>query len=564
MLVTQGANQHLHASSRSTSSRHAPSPHWRAAAWHALFLALTLLTFLIHGYHPLAEDGGLYLAGVQIKLHPTLFPHDTAFVTEHLRFSLFVPSLVAFIRLTHIPFAWSILLIDLFTLWLTFFAARKIMARCIAHPVAQLAGLCLLSALWTLPIAGTSLFFMDPYLTGRSLSTPLSLLAIAYALDTWPTFASLRLIPSHNRALPVPDAPIVSRTSWHRRPHPLLSCALALFAASLFHPLMAAYALAFIIALRLGRLPQRRLAEALLLLAALTLALLLKLLAPPESPALFAAEITRYYWFLSQWHWFELLGLVGPLAIFAALRMRLRHRHTPRDLNALALCRASLVLGFIAITIALLFAHQNTPTHLVARLQPLRCFLLLYAIMTLLLGATLTQRLIQSSPRNPLLRRCLLTLPALIFVITAAAMFSVQRLTFPASPHLELPSTTSQNPWTRAFLWARSNTPPDALFALDARYINTPGEDAQTFRATALRSALPDYSKDGGEAAITPSLAPLWQPSALAQAHLSSLSDIVRDQRLQSFHVTWVVLDAHAVTAHPCPYDNGTVKICKL
>jgi hypothetical protein len=147
-------------------------------------------------------------------------------------------------------------------------------------------------------------------------------------------------------------------------------------------------------------------------------------------------------------------------------------------------------------------------------------------------------------------------------------MFACQRRTFPASPHLELRARAAtnprNNPWSRAFLWARDNTPVNALFALDADYISIPGEDAQSFRATAQRSALPDYSKDGGEASITPSLAALWQQGVNAQTNLSIEPDAARDARLLPLGVTWMTLRSTAVTAHPCPYDNGTVKLCKL
>jgi hypothetical protein len=515
---------------------------WHSSIWLSLLAALTLITLLVQGYHPLAEDGGLYVAGIQFKLDPTLFPHYTAFVTEHLRFSLFAPTLAAIVHLTHLSLAWVLLLTDLISLWLTFYAALKLLQRCISSPPAQLAGLCLLSAFWTLPIAGTSLLLMDPYVTGRSLSTPLSLLAIAFALGSW-------------------------GRHWSRLRSPFL-CLICLVLAALFHPLMAAYALAFIIILRLARLRYRQLAWALLLIAALTLAAALQTVAPPESPAVIAAERSRYYWFLSQWQWFELLGLAGPLAVLAALLYRFRNRASIFDETAATLCRAALAAGLIAILVALLFAHEDAPTHLVARLQPLRIFLPIYAIMTLLLGANLTQGALSTRNRSnsPITRRTLTAFPAIGLIGLAAVMFAVQRLTFPASPHLELPWSAhrTQNPWVRAFLWARDNTPPDALFALDAKYVNEDGEDAQTFRATALRSALPDFSKDGGEAANTPALAPLWQPAAAAQANLSTESDALRDAHLLPLGVTWMVLHSTARTTHPCPYDNGVIKVCGI
>jgi hypothetical protein len=503
-----------------------------------LLTALSLATLLLNGYHPLAEDGGLYVAGVQLTLNPSLFPHYTVFVSEHLHFSIFAPVLAFFVHLTHLSLAWILLLTNLLSLGLTFYAAHRILQRTISNETAQLAGLCLLAAFWSLPIAGTSLLLMDPYVTARSLSTPLSLLAVAFALDDGPAF------------------------------RPLLYSALTLIVAAAFHPLMAAYAFGFIVVLRLTRLRRRYLAYAILTLSALALAAVLHTLAPAETPAIIAAEKSRYYWFLSQWQWFELLGLIGPLAVLSALLLRYRQRPDALNNAAATLCRASIAIGCIATLVVLCFAHESSRSHLVARMQPLRVYLLIYALMTLLLGATLTQLALEARQRlhTNSARAALAAIPVVILLALSATMFYVQRQTFPASEHLEFPWRAQQNPnpWVQAFLWCRDHTPPNALFALDTKYVNQDGEDAQTFRPIALRSAVPDFSKDGGEAAITPSLAAQWQQGANAQLHLSTETDAVRDARLLPLGVTWMVLHAAAPTAHPCPYDNGVIKVCRL
>jgi hypothetical protein len=515
-------------------------------AWASLIAALSVFTLLLHGYHPFAEDGGLYVAGVQYTLNPSLFPHDTAFVTAHLHYSVFAPLLAALVRSTHLPFDWAILLAYLSTVVLTFVAAHQLLRRCFASAPAQLAGLALLAAWWTLPVAGTSLLLMDPYLTARSFSTPLSLLAIAFALDPWPT--------------PQSQVPHVS----HLRggTHTKMACALCLILAVLFHPLMAGYAFAFVLALRILRIPNPRLAIAALCPAALALAAVIEAHAPAESPAAVLAAYSRYYWFLSQWHWYELCGLAGPLLIFALLlRTRL---HPPTKL----LLRAAILIGLLATLIAALFAHHSAPTHLVARLQPLRAYLLLYAIMALLLGASLTQLLIEHLPtiRSRSTQRLLATTPVSIALALCAISYLTQRATFPASPHIEFPSHEPHhpNPWVQAYLWSRAHTPQDAVFALDAKYINQPGEDAQTFRAWAQRSVLPDFSKDGGEAAITPALAPQWLTAATAQRGLSTEDDNLRDPRILPLGATWMIVHSSAPTHHPCPYDNATVKVCRL
>jgi hypothetical protein len=511
---------------------------WHPSTWLLLLALLSITTLLINGYHPLAEDGGLYVAGIQLTLNPALFPHYTVFVSEHLHFSIFAPVLAFIVHFTHLSLAWVLLLTNIFSIWLTFYAAHRILKRTIVNETAQLAGLFLLAAFWSLPIAGTSLLLMDPYVTARSLSTPLSMLAVAFALDDRSTL------------------------------RPLLWSALCLILAAAFHPLMAAYAFAFILVLCVTRLRQRYLAYAILTIAALALAALLHLFAPAETPAIVAAERSRYYWFLSQWQWYELLGLIGPLAVLAALLLRYRKQSNSLNNAAATLCRASIALGCIATFVVLIFAQESSRTHLVARMQPLRVYLLIYAVMTLLLGAPLAQFALEARQRlhSSFARTALAAVPVIVLLALAAIMFYVQRQTFPASEHLELPWLAQQNPnpWVQAFLWCRDNTPPNALFALDTKYVNEDGEDAQTFRPIALRSAVPDFSKDGGEAAITPSLATQWQQGANAQVNLSTETDAVRDARLLPLGVTWMVLHASAPTTHPCPYNNGTIKVCRL
>ncbi len=65
-----------------------------------------------------------------------------------------------------------------------------------------------------------------------------------------------------------------------------------------------------------------------------------------------------------------------------------------------------------------------------------------------------------------------------------------------------------------------ANTPKDAMFALDAQYITKPGEDAESFRAIAERSALPDFSKDGGVVTNKPELAVEWLEGQVAQSRI--------------------------------------------
>jgi hypothetical protein len=155
-----------------------------------------------------------------------------------------------------------------------------------------------------------------------------------------------------------------------------------------------------------------------------------------------------------------------------------------------------------------------------------------------------------------------------VFSLLAVVMFTAERQTFPASAHVELPQVhevaENSNAWVEAFRWIKANTPANAVFAMDADYITRPGEDAQGFRAIAERSALPDYSKDGGEAAITPSLSAAWTAGQTAQSKLSERSDEERMAALIPAGVGWVILQRGATTSFPCDYANAAVKVCRL
>ena len=499
--------------------------------WAVALAALTVAVLLVHGYHPLAEDGGLYVAGVQLKLNPALFPHFREFVSEHLGFSIFAPVVAAITRAAHLPLVGVLFLMELASIALTLGAGWALLRRVTSNERAQLAGVAMLAALWTIPVAGTSLFLMDPYVTARSFSTPLSLWALALSLDDW----------TNNK-------------------RSLVACILLVAGATAFHPLMAGYALGLILVVRALRSRRRILVLSILALLTFAVAAFLQARAAPDSGPVVLAAQSRYYWFLSQWHWYELFGLAGPLLVLLALRYLNRNGLGRRGV---ALAAAAILYGCFATALAAVFAHESYEAHVVARMQPLRAFLMIYAVMVLLLGASLQQgfeRLASSERR--VLRFAIIPM----LFAGALGMFAAQRSQFPASTHVELPwrLEQTQNPWVKAFLWCRDNTAEDALFALDAHYVTAAGEDAQTFRAIAQRSALPDFSKDGGEAAITPRLTEEWAAGYTAQLHLDDLPAAQIRAQLAPYPVNYVILRSSSPAVLSCPYDNGSLRVCKL
>jgi hypothetical protein len=498
---------------------------------------LTALALLVHGYHPYAEDGGLYVTGIKRLLDSTLYPQATGFVLGHLRFSLFAPAVAMMVRGSHLHLPAVLLLLHLASIWATLFAVWLLAVRCYETQTARAGAVTLVAAWLTLPVAGTSQILMDPYLTARSISLPCALFALIGVLD------------------------IAQRASRTGKIRGAILCLLSLLLAAIMHPLMAAYALAN--ALLLGWMqirsrPLRVWGTTMLCSFAVLAAAVIKAMAQPESTAYIRVAMTRYYWFLSQWHWYEMLGLVAPLAILSLVAFGRQRSMTGKDDAYVearkSLARVAVAIGATAIVIALAFAREGAATHLVARLQPLRCFQMIYILMILAIGATLGEKVLRGRAWGWIAT----------FGLLGSVMFFVQRSTYPHSPHLELSARSTTNRWEQAFLWVSRNTPKDALFAMDANYISKPGEDAQGFRAIAERSALPDYSKDGGEASITPALAEQWAIGQKTQTGLSGETDGQRLAALQPLRVNWMVLQRNATTSFPCPYANDTVKVCQL
>jgi hypothetical protein len=487
----------------------------------AIVSLLSLFALAVQGFHPYAEDGGLYVAGIKKMLDPTLYAVRPEFVVAHLRFSPFASTVAGMTRITHIPLPWMLLGLYVASVWATLYAGWMVISRSVDSRPAQFGAVALLACWLTMPIAGTSLMLMDPYVTARSVSTPLTLLAIAWAMDAM-------------------------AGSWRGG----ILCILALTLA-VVHPLMAGYALATVVTLLVAgaHRPQiRRWGPLLLGALGLALAAVVQASAPAESPQYVWAAMTRFYWFPLHWHWYELVGLAAPLLVLVALS------HSSGNPRWRELAYMAITVGAISTAIALAFSRIDLATHLVARLQPLRCFQIVYEVMILLLGAWLGERWLRRSIGRW----------TVMLAVLGGVMFFAQRSTYPASPHFEFPGALPSNPWSQAFAWIRDNTPKDAVFAIDPHYITRDGEDAQGFRGIAERNALPDYSKDGGEASITPDLANAWANGLDAQNGLDAESDTMRQAKLQPLGVRWVVLNRQSNTAWTCPYENVQVKVCRL
>ena len=490
---------------------------WNFLQRPAVFISgLTLLALLIQGYHPFVDDAAIYVAGIEKFIHPSLFPVHAEYVLPHLKHSFFSVALGLVVRGLHIPIRYALLLCYVASLWWMLYACWRLSRLLFTTPRGRAGAMLLMTATLTLPVAGSAIFILDPYLTARSFSTPLTLLAIACALER----------------------------RWR-------AATICLLAAFVLHPLMAAYAVGYVIALALvrarrwGALGGSAIAVMLIGLAASHAGALLG-----ASPAYRIATVSRDYFFLDKWEWFEIFGLFPPLVAAVAYLSRSQFRIRS---NYGLIAAVSLYVGTLAILFAACYTRTDN-SFLLARLQVLRSFQIIYILFFLLLGSLIGQYVLG--------RRWWAW--AAGFSAVAGLMFAVQLSLYPALKHLEWPWARTQNPWAQAFLWIRHNTPQDAYFALDPYYQQLPQEDTLGFRAMTERSVLPDWSKDGGVAAIDPALAQQWWNQVTQTKEFSRWNDQQRIQTLAPYGVDWVVLPASMATQFSCPYQNSAVRVCHL
>ncbi len=475
---------------------------------------LTPLALLTAGYHPFAGDAGLYVAGIRHILHRNLYPLNAAFPAAFTRLSVFPWILAGIVRLSHLPISWILLAAHLTSLFLFLTACRQLAVRLFPSESARWIST-LLAALCTgLPVAGTALVLMDPYVTARSFSTPLAILAVATALDR----------------------------AWGRT-------ALLLTAAVLLHPLMGALAAAFVVLQICISARRTRLALALCLAACAVSSLLFAAAhRTPISGAYRQAVLlpAHSFLFLGRWQWYEILGLALPLILFGFALRKLDRRS-----SQFTLCLTSVLLGATATLIAATCVPPAGPYPLVP-FQVLRSFVLVYAAGLALMGGVLDA----FRKRAPLSA-------ALIMIAVFAGMFAAQSVTWVGCGLIEWPGVAPKNPWQQTFLWIRANTPPSAVFAFDPQLVYLPLEDEQGFRAIAERDHLAD-DKDAGVAAVLPSLADRWARQRNPEAVVDQMTDAERLTTLPPLGANWLLLPHGTATRLPCPYRNSVAQICRL
>ena len=488
------------------------------AAAQKHFAGLLLLTFAavaVHGYHLGADDAAIYVPAIKQVADPGLYPFGAEFFMSHAHLSLF-PDIVGLTsRFTRIPVDSVIFLWHVGGVFLLLLAAWQLLNTCFLSLPARWGGVALLAAVLTVPVAGTALAVMDPYLTARSLSTPATLFAIAGYVAGKPWRAA----------------------AW-------------LLLTALVHPQMAIYGVVFLACLSLfadGKAqPELTPAARLSSLAAFPLLFDLE---PAHGPAR-EALLSRTYFLVSNWTWYEWLGVFAPLA----LCWWFSRRNTAGTKPAFRLLlRALLPFGLLFTAAGLLLTSSSRLDNL-TRLQPMRAFHLVYLVFFVLLGGLLGEHLLRDKTWRWLS----------LFLPLASGMWLVQRSAYPASLHVEWPGAREVNAWDSAFYWIRHNAPKNAVFALDPGYMLRRGEDMHGFRAVAERSMLADAVKDSGAVSLFPNLAEHWKQQVEAQQGLEQFQPEQFQQLARLYPVTWIVTRHTAPAGFPCPYRNDGLSVCRI
>lgn len=470
--------------------------------------ALTLAGLLIHGYHPYAEDAEIYLPGIKKLLNPGLFPANAEFFDHHAGYSLYPHLIAASARWNHLSIDWLAFCWHVASIFLLLAATFRLASAFFDEARERWCAVALMAALLTLPVAGTALYILDQYLNPRNLAAFAALFGLAEFL--------------HRKYL--------RATIW------LLFCVAV-------HPLMASFAVAFV--LWIAFLDQLRPMRGQVGLYLFPLALF-----APASPAYHEVALRQPYFFLLRWEWYEWLGLLGPMVLF----WWWGGAQGQGKANNIARVSRGMVPYLVIATIASLVLCIPGRLEPIARFEPLRCLALAYILLIVIGGGLLARRVLHSAAWRWLL----------LLVPLSLGMFAAQRELFPASQHVEWPWVNIRNPWAQAFLWARDNTPPSALFALNPDHMHLPGEDENGFRARAERSRLADAVKDKGAASAFPPLADHWLEQVRAQQDWKHFRRQDFERLARQYGVSWVIVEQPGVDGLQCPYQNSAVRVCRV
>jgi hypothetical protein len=479
-----------------------------------LTLLFTVLGFAVMGYHPGLEDDGVYLTAVKARVNPALFSHNAEFFQLQMQATVFDGLISHFVRLTGVPVEWAAMLWQFAALFVILWACNRIAALIFQEVHARWGAVAMVAAMFTLPAAGSALTIADQHLHPRNLATALILLAVWRVLDGKRGQAALFLIP-----------------------------------AFLIHPIMSVLGMSFCGFLALALLepvPFRIRALQDSMASAVPLGWVF---AQPTSNWR-EAVMTHSYYFLYRWTWYEWLGALAPLVLFGLL-WQIALRRGENRLARFAL--AVFAYGVFQQVVAMVVLAPGKLERLIP-LQPMRYLQLVYISMALVAGGLLGKFVLQNRAWRW----------AAFLVLFNGSMFLAQWELMDDSAHFEFPWTHSSNPWLQAFDWVRRETPEDAYFALDPRYLAAPGEDFHSFRALAERSQLADAVKDAAVVTQVPTIAETWHDQVAAAAGWTHFKTEDFERLKAQFGVDWVIVPYPQTAALACRWHNDSLAVCQI
>ena len=234
---------------------------------------------------------------------------------------------------------------------------------------------------------------MDQYLNPRSLSTPAILLVIIHVVEK----------------------KIVRAALW------------ATFTAAV-HPLMVVFGFSFVVLLVWMK---RRTSNSSIQWAAALVLFPFGLLPPITKAYREVLDIHRYF-FLRLWHWYEWLGIFGPIILLWWFQRIARDYGLPL---VEIMCRTLVAFALLFFTLALVVTIPPQLASL-AELQPMRNLHLVYILLFLVAGGLLGQFVLKVHYWRW----------AVLFLPLCIGMSYAQQL-FPATPHIEWRGIVPRNDW---------------------------------------------------------------------------------------------------------------------
>jgi hypothetical protein len=259
---------------------------------------------------------------------------------------------------------------------------------------------------------------------------------------------------------------------------------------------------------------------------------------------------TRTYFYLYKWTWYEWLGALGPLVLFAWLW----HVAQKRGETRLARFAAAVFFyGAFQQALAMVLLWPASLERLMP-LQPMRYLHIEYFLLMMTAGAMLGRFVLKKSVWRW----------AVILLAINGSMFVGQRAECSGVAHLELPGMQPANPWLQAFAWIKTNTPVNAYFALDPHYLEAPGEDFHSFSALAERIRLADAVKDTAVVTQVPELGPVWARQVAAEDGWRQFKLADFERLKATFGVDWVLVATPQPGGLDCRWHNDVLAVCQI